>query len=94
MDAISEASHSQDVPPLRVTLEAEKAWQSPPLVVPSTGIRTRLTVTLTYPDPPGALLQNDVNLIVRAGVEGAIERHGNMTDGEVGFDLVSKSVHQ
>ena len=94
MDAISEAPHSQDVPPLRVTLEAEKAWQSPPLVVPSTGIRTRLTVTLTYPDPPGALLQNDVNLIVRAGVEGAIERHGNMADGEVGFDLVSKSIHQ
>jgi hypothetical protein len=46
---------------------------------------------MTYPDPHGALLQNDMNLIVRAGAgDGSIERHGNMADGDQGFDCESK----
>lgn len=88
----SEHSHAQDVPLLGVTLDTDKTWRSPPLAIPSTGVRSRLTVTMTYPDPSGALLQNDMNLIVRAGAEdGAIERHGNMADGDQGFDSESKS---
>jgi subtilisin family serine protease len=87
----SEHPHAQDVPMLQVTSEMDKTWQSPPLAIPSTGARTRLTVTMTYPDPHGALLQNDMNLIVRAGAgDEAAERHGNMADGDQGFDCESE----
>ncbi|CAN9093804.1 unnamed protein product [Alternaria sp. RS040] len=87
MKCESEHPHAQDAPMLRVTSEKDKTWQSPPLTIPSTGARTRLTVTMTYPDPHGALLQNDMNLIVRAGAgDEPIERHGNMADGDQGFD--------
>ena len=40
-------------------------------------------VTLVWSDPPGAALQNDLDLIVRAS-DGS-ERHGNMGTGK-GFD--------
>ncbi|KAF2216904.1 hypothetical protein CERZMDRAFT_64299 [Cercospora zeae-maydis SCOH1-5] len=89
MESQGGGTHAQDVFPLRVTPETERTWQSPPLSVPSTGARTRLTVTLTYPDPHGALLQNDLNLIVRAGEGGALERHGNMADGDQAFDTTN-----
>ncbi|KAI4961597.1 hypothetical protein J4E86_000626 [Alternaria arbusti] len=87
----SKHTHVQDAPVLRVASELDKTWQSPPLAIPSTSARTRLTVTMTYPEPPGALVQNDMNLIVRAGVgDDVIERHGNMADGDQGFDCESK----
>jgi hypothetical protein len=36
-------------------------------------------------------LQNDMNLIVRAGIgDEAVERHGNMADGDQEFDCESK----
>jgi subtilisin family serine protease len=73
-------------PRLGVTTEEERTWQSPPLAVPPGG---SLIATLTYPDPPGALLQNDVHLIVRSG-DGK-ERHGNMPEHDSGFDMISKS---
>lgn len=58
------------------------------------GTRMRLTVTMTYPDPHGALLQNDMNLIVRAGEEDrAVQRHGNMAAGDQEFDSESKSAY-
>ncbi|GAB7184833.1 hypothetical protein ATKI12_4664 [Kitasatospora sp. Ki12] len=41
-----------------------------------------LKITLVWTDPPGAGLQNDLDLIVRAG---GTERHGNMGTGP-GFD--------
>ncbi|OAL51015.1 subtilisin-like protein [Pyrenochaeta sp. DS3sAY3a] len=82
----SNRPHAQDVPLLRVTSDADRTWQSPPLAIPAGGARTRLTVTMTYPDPCGALLQNDMNLIVRAGPGGAVERHGNMAEGDQEFD--------
>lgn len=62
----------------------DKRWESPAIPVPSG--RNKLVVTLTYPDEPGALLQNDVNLVVRAG---EVERHGNMGSG-MEFDHTSK----
>jgi subtilisin family serine protease len=40
----------------------------------------RLKVTLVWTDPPGAALQNDLDLIVRAG--NGDERHGNMGTSE------------
>jgi serine protease AprX len=43
-------------------------------------------VTLVWSDPPGAALQNDLDLIVRAA-DGS-ERHGNMGTGK-GFDRVN-----
>lgn len=43
----------------------DRRWESPPISAPSG--HDKLVVTLTYPDAPGALLQNDINLIVRAG---------------------------
>ncbi|MEU6944782.1 S8 family serine peptidase [Streptomyces sp. NPDC046316] len=46
---------------------------------------TRLKVTLVWTDPPGKALQNDLDLIVRAGGQ---ERHGNMGTGS-GFDRVN-----
>src|SRR5262249_26202520 len=45
------------------------------ITVPTT-VGTSLKVTLVWSDPPGAALQNDLDLIVRA-VNGQ-ERHGNM----------------
>jgi serine protease AprX len=80
-------STAQDVPSLRVIQDSDKTWQSPALNIPSG--RNRLVVTLTYPDPPGALLQNDVNLIVRAD---NVERHGNVGSDD-GFDHTSKTYH-
>lgn len=73
-----------DVPALRLHPVTDSRWESPAIPVPSG--RHRLVVTLTYPDAPGALLQNDVNLVVRAG---EVERHGNMGT-DMGFDHISK----
>jgi len=73
-----------DVPALRLIPVTDSRWTSPAIPVPSG--RNKLVVTLTYPDEPGALLQNDVNLIVRAG---DVERHGNM-GSDMGFDHTSK----
>jgi serine protease AprX len=42
--------------------------------VPDDGIGRDLKITLVWTDPPGAALQNDLDLIVQAG---ARERHGN-----------------
>lgn len=42
-----------------------------------------LKVTLVWTDAPGAALQNDLDLIVRAGGE---ERHGNLPAGSTAFD--------
>ena len=75
---------TRDVPALRLIPVTDKRWESPAIPVPSG--RNKLVVTLTYPDEPGALLQNDVNLVVRAG---EVERHGNMGSG-MGFDHTSK----
>lgn len=78
---------AQDVNCLLVVPEEAKTWQSTALAVPSG--RNRLAVTLAYPDVHGVLLQNDVNLIVRAG---NVERHGNMIAGDQGFDKTSKKM--
>jgi subtilisin family serine protease len=51
--------------------------------VPATGSFRTLKVTLVWTDPPGAALQNDLDLVVRA-VNGQ-ERHGNMGTS-TGFD--------
>jgi hypothetical protein len=64
--------------------EAASRWVSPPISVPYG--RNKIVATLVYPDEPGALLQADMNLIVRAG---DLERHGNMGSG-AGFDNTSK----
>jgi hypothetical protein len=45
-----------------------------------------LKVTLVWSDPPGAALQNDLDLIVRA--HNGQERHGNSGTGR-GFDRVN-----
>ncbi|KAF5659130.1 kp-43 peptidase [Fusarium heterosporum] len=66
---------SFDVPALRQT-ETEKRWASALIPVPPG--RNRVVVTLAYPDPPGGLLQNDLNLII---LSGGAERHGNMGKG-------------
>ena len=74
-----------DVSALRESPATARQWESPSIAIPSGG-RNSLIVTLAYPDPPGALLQNDVNLIVRTV---GSERHGNM--GSVtDFDHTSK----
>jgi len=44
--------------------------------VAPTAVGVTLKVTLVWSDPPGAALQNDLDLIVRA--PGGEERHGNM----------------
>lgn len=49
------------------------------------GAGNTLKITLVWTDPPGAALQNDLNLIVRAGGQ---ERHGNMGT-DPGFDRVN-----
>ncbi|MEV0410114.1 S8 family serine peptidase [Streptomyces sp. NPDC050448] len=49
------------------------------------GDRRTLKITLVWTDPPGAGLQNDLDLIVRAGGQ---ERHGNMGT-DPGFDRVN-----
>ncbi|MFG2332868.1 S8 family serine peptidase [Streptomyces sp. NPDC048604] len=54
------------------------------ITVPQGAART-LKVTLVWTDPPGAALQNDLDLIVRTGGQ---ERHGNMGTG-LGFDRVN-----
>jgi subtilisin family serine protease len=51
--------------------------------VPATGSFRTLKVTLVWTDPPGAALQNDLDLIVRT--VGGQERHGNM-GASTGFD--------
>lgn len=43
-----------------------------------------LKVTLVWTDPPGAHLQNDLDLIVR--IAAGEERHGNQAPGSLGFD--------
>ena len=75
---------THDVRALSYTPVTNSRWESPVIPVPSG--RSRFIVTLTYPDAPGALLQNDVNLVVRAG---QVERHGNM-GSDMGFDHISK----
>ena len=45
-----------------------------------------LKITLVWTDPPGAKLQNDLDLIVKAA--NGVERHGNMGTGK-GFDRVN-----
>lgn len=49
-----------------------------------------LKATLVWTDPPGATLQNDLDLIVRHAGE---ERHGNVAPGAAGFDR-SNNVEQ
>ncbi|MGW3321349.1 S8 family serine peptidase [Streptomyces virginiae] len=49
------------------------------------GDRRTLKITLVWTDPPGAGLQNDLDLIVRSGSQ---ERHGNMGT-DPGFDRVN-----
>lgn len=72
------------VPSLRDDLAQLKTWTSLEITIPEG--RHQLVATLTYPDPQGALLQNNVNLIVRVGDS---ERHGNM-DTAQGFDRKSE----
>ena len=52
----------------------------------TTGISPTLKVTLVWSDPPGAALQNDLDLIVRA--HNGQERHGNKGTGS-GFDRLN-----
>lgn len=73
-----------DVSALRLTPTTESWWESSAIEIPNG--RNRLVATLAYPDEPGALLQNDINLVVKVG---EVERHGNM-GSEVGFDHTSK----
>ena len=73
-----------DVSGLSDSPASARQWESPGIAIPSGG-RSSLAVTFAYPDPPGALLQNDVNLIVRTG---GFERHGNMGSG-TDFDHTS-----
>lgn len=54
------------------------------ITIPEGAART-LKVTLVWTDPPGPALQNDLDLIVRAGDQ---ERHGNMGTA-AGFDRVN-----
>src|SRR5215211_3100236 len=57
-----------------------------PTGVGTTGLGATFKITLVWTDPPGALLQNDLDLIVRAA-DGS-ERHGNMGTSS-GFDRVN-----
>lgn len=85
VDGVSRVETTQcEVPALRLIPDTERRWTSPAIPVPSG--RNRLVVTLVYPDPPGALLQNNVNLIVQAG---ELERHGNM-GSDMDYDRTSK----
>ncbi|MEJ7787571.1 MAG: S8 family serine peptidase [Solirubrobacteraceae bacterium] len=54
------------------------------LGVAPAGIGVTFKITVVWSDPPGAALQNDLNLIVRAS--NGEERHGNMPAGSDGFD--------
>ncbi|KPH99959.1 peptidase S8 and S53 subtilisin kexin sedolisin [Actinobacteria bacterium OV450] len=54
------------------------------ITIPEGAART-LKVTLVWTDPPGKALQNDLDLVVRAGSQ---ERHGNMGT-DPGFDRVN-----
>jgi hypothetical protein len=49
-----------------------------------TAVGVTYKITLVWSDPPGAALQNDLDLIVRAA--NGEERHGNMPAGSDGFD--------
>lgn len=49
--------------------------------------RNQLLVTLAYADALGALLQNDINLLVRVG---KVKRHDNMASSDMGFDNINK----
>jgi hypothetical protein len=49
-----------------------------------TGMGVTYKITLVWSDPPGAALQNDLDLIVRAAT--GEERHGNMPVGSEAFD--------
>lgn len=49
--------------------------------IPAPGMNAK--VTLVWTDPPGESLQNDLDLIVRYGVE---EVHGNQSAGSIAFD--------
>lgn len=73
-----------DAPLLNNIRKEDGEWQSHEIPLP-TG-HHRLAVTLAYTDPEHSLLQNNVNLIVRASGE---ERHGNMGTDQ-GFDKTSK----
>ncbi|KAF4551907.1 Hypothetical protein D9617_12g037970 [Elsinoe fawcettii] len=77
-----------DVPGLIQTgSESERRWESGKIAIPAGLGRSRLVVTLTYPDPAGAALQNSMNLIV---VSGAEARHGNMgRNGGDTFDNIN-----
>ena len=77
-----------DVSDLCESPATARQWESPSIAIPSG--RSSLVVTLAYPDPPGALLQNDVNLIVRTG---RFERHGNMGNS-TDFDHTSAFHHK
>src|SRR5215213_10723706 len=57
-----------------------------PTGVGTTGLGATFKITLVWTDPPGALLQNDLDLIVKAA-DGS-ERHGNMGTSN-GFDSVN-----
>ncbi|KAH0342940.1 hypothetical protein KCU83_g9099, partial [Aureobasidium melanogenum] len=79
-----EGNTSYDVPALREIPHAARIWESQAITIPDG--RYTLIATLVYPDPPGERLQNNVNLIVRAGDD---ERFGNM-GSEPGFDRSSE----
>ena len=51
------------------------------------GSGLKLKITLVWTDPPGPLLQNNLNLIVKAA--NGEERHGNMGAGNQGFDTLN-----
>ncbi len=52
----------------------------------TTGPNGLLKVTLVWTDPPGAGLQNDLDLIVKVG---AVEAHGNVAVGAPDFDRLN-----
>ena len=73
-----------DVPEFCESLATARQWESPSIAI-SSG-RSSLVVTLAYPDPPDALLQTDLNLLVRTC---GFKSHGNMGSG-TDFDHTSK----
>ncbi len=70
------------IPEGRSRHEAGDAGEGDAPAGASTGLT--LKVTLVWSDPPGAALQNDLDLIVRT--PGGHERHGNMGANTEGFD--------
>ena len=67
---------------MTITIPARK----PSKAAHTTATGYTLKVTLVWTDPPGAKLQNDLDLIVKAS--NGQERHGNMGTGK-GFDRVN-----